>query len=327
MPMAREDAPHMATPSIAVLIPCYNESITVKKTVQDFAQALPDAKIYVFDNNSTDDTARLAKEAGAVVFCEQRQGKGNVVRTMFREIQADCYILVDGDDTYDAMAAPEMVRLITEENYDMVIGDRLNSSYFTENKRRFHNVGNRLVRFAINRLFKSDVQDIMTGYRAMGRRFVKTCPILSKGFEVETEITIHALDKNQKIISVPVDYTDRPQGSESKLSTVSDGIKVLFKIFNLYREYKPTSFFGVFSILFLLIGLVFFVPVIIDYAATGLVPKFPSLIAAGIFLVLAILSFVTGVQANFVSTKHRQLFEILSYLNEEQHCQSSKNTH
>ncbi len=270
---------------VAVLIPCYNECITVQKTVADFKAALPGADVYVYDNNSTDGTGDLARAAGAIVRCEQRQGKGNVVRSMFREIEADCYVMVDGDNTYAAGAAPEMVRRVLDDGYDMVIGDRLNSSYFTENKRLFHNGGNRLVRWAINRLFKSEVQDIMTGYRAMSRGFVKTCPVLSRGFEIETEMTIHALDKNQKIISVPVGYQDRPEGSESKLSTVPDGIKVLLRIFHLYREYKPMGFFGLFALLFLLAGIVLFIPVAIDYAATGLVPKFPSLIAAGIFLV------------------------------------------
>ncbi|MDL2214354.1 glycosyltransferase family 2 protein [Clostridia bacterium OttesenSCG-928-O13] len=299
---------------VAVLIPCYNESVTVEKVVRDFKNALPGAAIYVYDNNSTDDTAALAQKAGATVRREQRQGKGNVIRTMFRNIEADCYVMVDGDDTYAAQNAPEMVDLVLRGGYDMVIGDRLSSSYFTENKRRFHNGGNRLVRGAINRLFGSNVQDIMTGYRAFSRQFVKTCPILSRGFEVETEITIHALDKNAKITSVPVGYADRPEGSVSKLSTVSDGAKVLFKIFHLFREYRPMLFFGLFSALFLALGIVFFIPVLIDYVNTGLVPKFPSLIAAGIFLVVSLLSFVTGVQSDLITKKHRQLFEIVSNL-------------
>ncbi len=296
---------------VAVLIPCYNESITIQKVVSDFKTALPKADIYVYDNNSSDGTDKLAKEAGAIVRYEQRQGKGNVIRTMFRDIEAECYVMVDGDDTYSVEQAVEMVRLVQEDGYDMVIGDRLNSTYFTENKRMFHNSGNKVVRWAINSLFNSDVQDIMTGYRAFSRSFVKTCPVVSRGFEIETEMSIHALDKNQKIISVPVGYSDRPEGSVSKLSTISDGIKVLMKIFNLYREYRPLAFFGLFALLFVAIGVIFFVPVLIDYIQTGLVPKFPSLIAAGVFLMLSILSITTGIQLDSVSRKHRQLFELL----------------
>ena len=299
---------------IAVLIPCYNECITVENVVRNFQCALPQATVYVYDNNSTDNTVELAQKAGAVVRCEQRQGKGNVIRTMFREIEADCYVIVDGDDTYDAAAAVEMARLVMEDGYDMVIGDRLNSTYFTENKRAFHNGGNKIVRWAINRLFRSNVQDIMTGYRAFSRSFVKCCPIVSRGFEVETEITIHALDKNQKITSIPVGYSDRPAGSESKLSTIPDGIKVLMKIFNLFREYRPMAFFGIISALFLVLGIAFFVPVLIDYIGTGLVPKFPSFIAAGVFLILSLLCFATGVQADLVMKKHRQLFELMCNL-------------
>lgn len=296
---------------VAVLIPCYNESVTVQKVVRDFRAALPGADIYVYDNNSTDDTAALAAAAGAIVRSEPRQGKGNVIRSMFNEIEADCYVMVDGDDTYAAENAPAMVQLVLEGRYDMVVGDRLSSTYFTENKRRFHGGGNKLVRWAINRLFKSDVQDIMTGYRAFSRGFVKCCPILSRGFEVETEMTIHALDKNAKITAVPVGYSDRPAGSESKLSTVSDGIKVLFKIFHLYREYRPMAFFGLFSLLFLLVGVIFLIPVLVDYANTGLVPKFPSFIASGIFAVLALISITSGIQADTLVKKHRQLYELL----------------
>ncbi len=308
---------------VAVLIPCYNESITIQKVVSDFKATLPAADIYVYDNNSSDGTDDLARQAGAIVRYEQRQGKGNVIRTMFRDIEADCYVMVDGDDTYSVEQAVEMVRLVQEDGYDMVIGDRLNSTYFTENKRMFHNSGNKVVRWAINSLFNSDVQDIMTGYRAFSRSFVKTCPVASRGFEIETEMSIHALDKNQKIISVPVGYSDRPEGSVSKLSTISDGIKVLMKIFNLYREYKPLAFFGLFALFFIAIGVIFFVPVLIDYIQTGLVPKFPSLIAAGVFLMLSILSITTGIQLDSVSKKHRQLFELLSNMQESSHSHSS----
>ena len=299
---------------IAVLIPCYNESLTIGTVVKDFKEHMPTADIYVYDNNSTDNTSDIAKKAGAIVRCEQRQGKGNVVRTMFRDIEADCYLMVDGDDTYPAENAAEMARLVLEDGYDMVIGDRLSSTYFTENKRPFHNGGNRLVRNAINYLFKSNIKDILTGYRAFSRPFVKCCPILSPGFEVETEITIHALDKNAKMIAVPVNYTDRPAGSESKLSTVTDGIKVVRKLVTLFQEYKPLSFYGIIALLFLLVGVAFLIPVLLEFGRTGLVPKFPSFIASGIFAILSIITITTGIQADQMAKKHRQLFEMLQNL-------------
>lgn len=299
---------------VAVLVPCYNESLTIAKVVGDFKRQLPQADIYVYDNNSTDGTAEIARNAGAIVRAEPRQGKGNVVRTMFREIEADCYIMVDGDDTYPAENAAEMARLVLEERYDMVIGDRLSSTYFTENKRPFHNGGNVLVRGAINYLFKSNVKDILTGYRAFSRTFVKCCPVLSPGFAVETEITIHALDKNAKVVSIPVNYTDRPEGSESKLSTISDGVRVIRKLVGLFQEYRPLAFYGAIALLFLLVGVVFLVPVLVEFARTGLVPKFPSFIASGIFAVLSIITVTTGIQADGQAKKHRQLFELMQNL-------------
>lgn len=296
---------------IAVLIPCYNEGNNIKKVVDDFKRHLPDADIYVYDNNSTDGTAEAASSAGATVRYEYRQGKGNVVRTMFREIEADCYLMVDGDDTYSAECAPKMARLVLEQNFDMVIGDRLTSTYFTENKRRFHNMGNKLVRKFINKLFSNNVADIMTGYRAFSRSFAKTCPIISKGFEVETEMTIHALHNDAKIASIPIEYRDRSEGSESKLNTIQDGFKVIGKIFNMYREYKPLSFFGVFSLIFIAFGVIMFIPVIMEFIETGLVPKIPSLITAGIFLVLSLVSFICGIILDIVAKKNRQTYEMM----------------
>ena len=296
---------------IAVLIPCYNEEKTVEKVVTDFRRALPEATIYVYDNNSTDRTAELAEKAGAVVRYEKRQGKGNVIRTMFKEIDADCYLMIDGDDTYPAEHASAMCDLVIDGHVDMVIGDRLSSTYFTENKRPFHNFGNRLVRGLINKLFKGNVKDIMTGYRAFSYEFVKTFPVLSKGFEIETEMTIHALDKNMLLQEVPVTYRDRPQGSESKLNTYSDGIKVLKTIAKLFREYKPMYFFSAVSSLFLLISLILGVPVFVEYFQTGIVPRFPTLIFAGFMLIVALLLFMSGLILEVLVKKHRQLFELV----------------
>ena len=295
---------------IAVLIPCYNEAKTVEKVVKDFKKELPSADIYVYDNNSSDGTDKLAKKAGAIVRYERRQGKGNVIRTMFREIDADCYLMIDGDDTYPAKHAKEMCNLVLKENVDMVIGDRLSSTYFTENKRPFHNFGNRLVRALINHLFKSKVRDIMTGYRAFSRDFVKTFPVLSKGFEIETEMTIHSLDKNFYIKEIPVDYRDRPKGSVSKLNTFSDGFKVLKTIARLYKEYKPMHFFGLISFIFFVITLVFGIPVFIEYFKTGLVPRFPTLIFSGFMLMISLFSLSCGIILEVVVKKHRQLFEL-----------------
>lgn len=296
--------------TIAVLIPCYNESLTVAKVVADWKQALPEAKIYVYDNNSTDGTAEIARNAGAVVRYEYQQGKGNVIRRMFREIDAQAYIMVDGDDTYSADCAREIADLVLQRQADMVVGDRLSSTYFTENKRRFHNFGNSVVRFSINTLFHSDIRDIMTGCRAFSFEFVKTFPVLSSGFEIETEMTIHALDKNMKIDHVVIPYRDRPVGSESKLNTVQDGIKVLHTIFTLHRNYKPYSFFGLISAVLMLLSAVFFIPILITYIRTGLVPNFPTLIVCGFTVIAALLSFFTGLQLQNAVQKNKQDFEL-----------------
>lgn len=295
---------------VAVLIPCFNEESTVGKVVSDFRAALPGAEIYVYDNASTDATAERARAAGAIVRRESQRGKGKVVRAMFRDVEAACCILVDGDDTYPAEAAPEMVRLVLEEGADMVVGDRLSSTYHAENKRRFHGAGNNLVRFLVNRAFHGQVADIMTGYRAFSFEFAKTFPVLSKGFEIETEMTIHALDKELHLESLPVKYRDRPSGSESKLDTVQDGIKVVKTIAALYAEYRPLGFFGILALLFLALGTAFLVPVLIDYVRMGLVPKFPTFIAAGVFAMMSLLSFACGLILNTVAVKHRQLFEV-----------------
>ncbi|MBQ1441774.1 MAG: glycosyltransferase [Clostridia bacterium] len=307
---------------IAVLIPCYNECKTIEKVVTDFKKELPNADIYVYDNNSTDNTAQIAAKAGAIVRHEYRQGKGNVIRSMFREIDADCYIMADGDDTYPAENAREMAELILTNKADMVIGDRLSSTYFTENKRPFHNSGNRLVRFLINHLFHSKVKDIMTGYRAFSKMFVKSFPILSHGFEIETEMTIHALDKNFLLKEIPVGYRDRPEGSHSKLNTVSDGIKVLRTIFILFREYKPFMFFSLISILLWIISLIMFIPVLIEFFETGLVPRFPTLIVSGVIALFGILMFTCGIILDVVIKKHHQLYEL--YLNIMNNHLSSK---
>lgn len=294
---------------IAVLIPCYNEEATIVKVVTDFREILPEAAIYVYDNNSTDDSAALAEKAGAIVCHEYRQGKGNVIRRMFREIDAKAYIMVDGDDTYPAEAARQMVKLVTERHADMVIGDRLSSTYKAENKRPLHNFGNNLVRSAINRLFHTDIQDIMTGYRAFSYDFVKTFPVLSSGFEIETEMTIHAVDRKMQVENVVVEYRDRPVGSESKLNTVSDGIKVLRTIVKLYRNYRPLRFFGMISIVLAFLSILFFIPVFIAYVETGEVARFPTLIVCGIVMVIALLMFVAGVILSTLREKDRRDFE------------------
>ena len=296
---------------IAVLIPCYNESKTIKKVVEDYKKALPEADIYVYDNNSSDHTDEIARKAGAIVKYEYRQGKGNVIRSMFKDIDADCYLMIDGDDTYPAENAKEMCDLILEKKADMVIGDRLSSTYFTENKRPFHNFGNRLVRGLINFLFESNVRDIMTGYRAFSYEFVKTFPVLSKGFEIETEMTIHALDKNFLLKEVKVGYRDRPAGSVSKLNTYRDGFRVLKTIGRLFKEYKPTIFFSLLSLLFLIISFVFGIPVFAEYFKTGLVPRYPTLIFSGFMLMIAIILFACGLILEVVVKKHRQLFELM----------------
>lgn len=295
---------------IAVLVPCYNESQTIAKVVTDFKTALPEADIYVYDNNSTDHTDEIAKAAGAIVRYEYRQGKGNVIRSMFRDIDADCYLMIDGDDTYPAEHAREMVDLVLDHHVDMVIGDRLSSTYFQENKRPFHNVGNKTVRFLINKIFNNNIQDIMTGYRAFSPTFVKSFPVLSKGFEIETEMTIHALDKNMYLAELPVTYRDRPAGSVSKLNTYMDGMKVIKTIFNLYRQYKPFSFFGIAAAILTLIAAGLFIPVFWEYLQTGLVERFPTLIVSGFVFLGAMLLFFAGLILDSIAQKHKQLFEI-----------------
>ena len=295
---------------IAVLIPCYNESKTIEKVVKDFKKTLPDATIYVYDNNSTDGTDKIAMNAGAVVRYEYQQGKGNVMRRMFREIDAECYIMADGDDTYPAEAALEMARLVLEKNVDMVVGDRLSSTYFEQNDRPFHNFGNVLVRKLINTLFKSNIRDIMTGYRAFSYQFVKTFPILSKGFEIETEMSIHAIDKNLAIENVVIDYRDRPEGSVSKLNTYSDGIKVIWTILKLFKNYKPFAFFGIIALLLTIISLGFFIPVLLTYFKTHSVEKIPTLTVCGFTMIAAIQSFFAGLQLQTGLHKNRQNFEI-----------------
>ena len=304
----------MEKKKIAVLIPCYNESQTISKVVKDYKKALPEADIYVYDNNSSDNTDKIAKKAGAIVRYEYRQGKGNVIRSMFRDLDYDCYLMIDGDDTYPAENAREMCDLVLNGKADMVIGDRLSSTYFQENKRPFHNIGNKMVRWFINTIFKNNIKDIMTGYRAFSYDFVKGFPILSKGFEIETEMTIHAVDKNFKVVEIPVQYRDRPEGSVSKLNTISDGIKVLKTIGRLFEEYRPALFFNIMASIFLILFLIFFSPVLIEYFKTGVVPRFPTLIVSTLFGVIAILLWITGVILEIIAKKHKQLYEL--YMNQ-----------
>lgn len=295
---------------IAVLVPCFNEAKTIKKVVEDFRHELPNAVIYVYDNNSTDGTDEIARAAGATVRYEYQQGKGNVIRRMFEEIDADCYVMVDGDDTYPAKHVSEMVNKVLNRGVDMVVGDRLSSTYFEQNKRPFHNLGNTLVRAAINVLFHNDIKDIMTGYRAFSYRFVKTFPVLSKGFEIETEMTIHAIDKNMYVENVVIDYQDRPEGSESKLNTCSDGIKVLRTIARLHRTYRPMTYFGLISVFLLLISIGFFIPVAIEYANTGMVERFPTLIVCCFVALAAVQAFFAGLILKTIYQKNRQDFEM-----------------
>ena len=295
---------------LIIQIPCYNEAATIETVVASFRASLPDAQIYVYDNNSTDGTAELATKAGAIVKHEPCQGKGNVIRRMFREVEADCYVMVDGDNTYPAENAPQMVDLVLNQQVDMVIGDRLSSTYFTENQRPFHNSGNRLVRSLVCRLWHTEVRDIMTGYRAFSRRFVKLFPVMTPQFEIETEMTIHALDKRFVLSEMPVAYRDRPEGSVSKLNTFGDGFKVLKTIFTLYKEYKPLRFFGWMALLLAIAAIGFFIPVLVDYLKTGLVPRFPTLIVS-VFLGLAALqSFFTGLCLDVMGEKDRKAYEL-----------------
>ena len=294
---------------IAVLIPCYNESRTIRKVVEDFKRVLPEAAIYVYDNNSTDGTDKIAKEAGAIVRYEYKQGKGNVIRRMFRDIDAECYIITDGDDTYPAEAAPDMIDMVFGKNADMVVGDRLSSTYFTENKRPFHNFGNSFMRAGINSLFRTDIKDIMTGYRAFSYEFVKTFPVFSKGFEIETEMTIHAVNYNMQVENVVVEYRDRPEGSTSKLNTYSDGMRVIRKMIQLYRNYKPMHFFGAFCLLLILLAVLLMIPILGEYLQTGLVPRFPTLIVCGFMVLAGIQSFFAGMILEVMAAKDKRDFE------------------
>lgn len=294
---------------IAVLIPCYNEAQTIAKVVQDVKGALPESAVYVYDNNSTDPTVELAEEAGAIIRYEYRQGKGNVIRRMFREIDAECYLMIDGDDTYPLDCAREMVSRVLERHADMVVGDRLSSTYFTENKRPFHNFGNSLMRFGINSLFHSDIKDIMTGYRAFSYEFVKTFPVFSQGFEIETEMTIHAVNHNMQVENVVVEYRDRPEGSESKLNTFRDGLRVIRKMFQLYKHYRPMSFFGILCLLLVLAAAVLMIPIVGVYLQTGLVPRFPTLFVCGFMVLAGIQSFFAGMILEVIAAKERKDFE------------------
>ena len=294
---------------VAVLIPCFNEAKTIGSVIAGFKEVLPEAVVYVYDNNSSDGTDRLAREAGAVVRYERQQGKGNVIRRMFREIDAEVYLMVDGDDTYPADMACRMVELVRDYQADMVVGDRLSSTYFTENKRPFHNFGNSLVRSSINRLFHTSIKDIMTGYRAFSYQFVKAFPVLSRGFEIETEMTIFAVDRNMRVDNVIIEYRDRPEGSESKLNTFSDGIKVLSTIVRLYKDYKPFGFFSLLSAVFALTGAAFFVPVFRDYISTGMVERFPTLIVCGFVMLISILLFMIAIILTTLRVKDRHDFE------------------
>lgn len=295
---------------IAIIIPCFNEAKTISKVVIDAKRVLPEAVVYVYDNNSTDGSAELAKEAGAVVRHEYSQGKGNVIRRMFREVDAHCYIMVDADDTYPMESAKEMADLVLNKQADMVIGDRLSSTYFEENKRPFHNLGNSLVRGSINKLFGCKIKDIMTGYRAFSYGFVKTFPVLSKGFEIETEMTIHAVNNNMRLENVIIEYRDRPEGSESKLNTYSDGMKVLGTILKLYKNYKPFGFFSMLSLIFALIAIVMFIPVFVEFIKIGLVNHFPTLIVSGFIALAAVQSFFSGMILSDIAKQNRRQFEL-----------------
>ena len=294
---------------IAVLIPCYNEEKTIGKVVRDVKEALPEATVYVYDNNSVDKTVELALEAGAIVRHEYKQGKGNVIRRMFREINAQCYLLIDGDDTYPLDCAAQMVDRVLTYHAAMVVGDRLSSTYFTENKRPFHNFGNSLMRIGINGLFRADIKDIMTGYRAFSYEFVKTFPVFSKGFEIETEMTIHAVNYGLQVDNVVVEYRDRPEGSESKLNTYRDGMKVIFKMLQLYKNYRPMGFFGLLSLVLVAVAAILFIPIFVDYLATGLVPRFPTLIVSGFMVLAGIQAFFAGMILSILAAKDKKDFE------------------
>ena len=311
--------------NVAVLVPCYNEAVTIAKVVDDYRRELPGATIYVYDNNSSDDTSAIAKAHGAVVRREPRQGKGNVCRQMFRDIDADCYLMVDGDDTYDETKAAEICDLVLNGDADMVVGDRLsNGTYAEENKRAFHGFGNNLVRAMIKWIYGYSFEDVMTGYRAMSRPFVKTFPVLSEGFQIETELSIHAVDRRWRIADVPIDYRDRPAGSESKLDTVGDGIKVIAMIGTLFKDYRPLKFFSLIALIFAIIGLILGVPVIAEFAQTGLVPRFPTAILAAAFMFLCGLSLATGFILDSVAKVERKEWELKVYEERERFSNRSK---
>ena len=304
--------------TIAVLIPCYNEEQTIEKVITDWKKSLPESVIYVYDNNSSDNTVQIAKRAGAVVRHEYQQGKGNVIRRMFREIDAECYIMVDGDDTYPAEYGRQMADLVLGKGADMVVGDRLSSTYFEENKCPFHNFGNSLVRLSINKLFDNNIRDIMTGYRAFSYLFVKTFPVLSKGFEIETEMSIHAVEKNMRIENVVIEYRDRPEGSESKLDTYSDGAKVLGTIFRLFKNYRPMKFFAFMAGILFVISFILFMPILLEYIKTGLVPRFPTLIVCGFTALAGVLSLFAGLILSTLVEKERQEFEFRLIMTENE---------
>jgi len=298
-------------PKIAIIIPCYNEAITIKNVIEDCKKYLPQAEVYVCDNNSTDNTVDIAKQFGATIRYEYRQGKGNVIRKMFREIDADCYVLIDGDGTYPLNCVQEMCNMVLKEDIDMVIGDRLSTTYFQKNKRPFHNFGNRLVRFVINKIFKSHLKDIMSGYRVMNKFFVKSFPVLSQGFEIETEMTIHALDKKFVIKEIPINYTDRPDGSVSKLNTFSDGILVLKTIFMLFKDYKPFKFFSIIAIILFAFSMCLFIPIFIEFLQIGKVPRYPTLIVSGVIATISLLMWVCGIILQTIVRKHNEIYEII----------------
>ena len=298
-------------PKIAILIPCYNEELTIANVISDCKKYLPQADVYVCDNNSTDDTAKIAKESGAIVMYETRQGKGNAVRKMFREVDADCYVMIDGDGTYPLKYSQKLCDMVLNENIDMVVGDRLSTTYFKKNKRLFHNFGNRFVRFIINKIFRSNIKDIMSGYRVMNRFFVKSLPVLSEGFEFETEMTVYALDKKFTIKEIPIDYNERPEGSSSKLNTFSDGFLVLKTIFSLFKDYKPFYFFSIIAIILFTVSMVLFVPIFIEFLQTGKVPRYPTLIVSGAIATMSLIMWICGIILQTIVRKHNEIYEVI----------------
>ena len=296
---------------IAIIIPCFDEGLTIANVISDCKKFLPEAEIYVCDNNSTDNTAKIAEESGAIIKYEKRQGKGNVIRKMFREIDADCYVMVDGDLTYPMNCVQHMCNLVLKDNIDIVIGDRLSTTYFNKNKRPFHNLGNRLVRFIINKIFRSNIKDVMSGYRVMNRFFVKSFPALSEGFEIETEMTIHALDRKFTIMEIPIDYNERPEGSFSKLNTFSDGFLVLRTIFSLFKNYKPFYFFSIISFILFAISIILFVPIFVEFLKIGKVPRYPTLIVSGVIATMSLIMWICGIILQTMVRKHNEIYEIM----------------